>query len=401
MPFTNDAVLELADGVSIARKNASFKVSVGRGQMQGGRYTLPILDAFSTPTTLSDALEDLEVHIEGTAAWVELIAHVKALYEFGALVEPSAVKGLRRAHDKRFDSAPVHVRMLNDERRTSSFQAAIRRTVRPGDVVVEIGTGTGVLAVTAAMVGARHVYALEATTMSRVAQRLVETNGVTDTVTIMERHSFDVSLPQKADVLVSEIIGDDPLSEQILATFSDARERLLASDARSIPSRLQLRALPLEVPIEALEGFRFTPSRAATWAERYGLDFSGLVLASEAQDHLVHVNSHDTRRWKRLAEPILVGDFDLLRFDLGPVERQQPFRTTVAGSVSGVLLFFDADLGGGVDLSLHPDEATPSNSWGNLLYLLAKPVRVVAGEEWLLHYEYDRASRFRLMPQPE
>ncbi|MDQ3895967.1 MAG: 50S ribosomal protein L11 methyltransferase [Actinomycetota bacterium] len=392
----NDALLELADGLSITRKNASFKVSLGHVEMQGGRYTLPILDAFSTPRTLRDALTVLEGDIQGTAGWVELIGHVKALYELGALVEPTAVKGLRRAHDKRFDSAPIHVRMLNDERRTSSFQTAIRRTVRPGDVVLEIGTGTGVLAVTAAMAGARHVYAVEATAMSRIARRLVEINGVADGVTIIEGHSFDISLPERADVLISEIIGDDPLGEQILPTFADARERLLVADARMIPSRLRLRALPLEVPHEALEGFRFTPARAALWAARYGIDFTALVLTSESQDHLVHVNSYDTRTWKRLAEPISVGDFDLLSFEPGRLEQQVPFRATLAGSVSGVLLIFEADLGGGVELSLHPDQATPSNSWGNLLYLFAEPIPVVRGQELRLEYDFDRRSRIRL-----
>ena len=79
------------------------------------------------------------------------------------------------------------------------------------------------------------------------------------------------------------------------------------------------------------------------------------------------------------------------------MERQVPCRTSVAGSISEVLLFFEAELGGGVRLSLHPDEAAPSNSWGNLLYLFAKPVEVVSGDEWLLHCEYCRGSRIQLI----
>ncbi len=145
-----------------------------------------------------------------------------------------------------------------------------------------------------------------------------------------------------------------------------------------------------------MERFRFTPSRVASWAERYGIDFTGLVLSAEEHDDLVHVNSYDTRHWRRLAPPVLVGDFDLLRFELGTLERQVPFRTTAAGSISGVLLFFEAELGAGVDLSLHPDEATPSNSWGNVLYLPARPVDVAEGDDVLLQYDYSRGSRIRL-----
>lgn len=398
MPLTNDTLLEVTEGVTVARKNATFKVSIGHSKVQGCQYTLPILDVFSTPRTLADALKELERYVKGTAGWVEMVGHLKGLYEAGALIELHGSDASRRVHDGRFDSAPVHIRMLNDERRTSSFQAAIRAIVRPGDVVLDIGTGTGVLAVTAAMAGARHVYAVEATAMSRFARRLVEANGLADTVTVVEGHSFDVTLPERADVLVSETIGDDPLSEQILPIFSDARKRLLVGEPRLIPARLQLRALPIEAPVEALERFRFTSAAAAAWAQRYGIDFGALVQTSETQDHAVHINSYDTRDWRRLADPILLGDFDLLRFELERVERRALFRTTDAGSVSGLLLFFELDLGGGVGLSLHPDEATPSNSWGNLLYLLGEPVAVAAAQEWALQYEHRRGSRFRLVP---
>ncbi len=193
MPFTAATVLELADGVSIVRRDGKLRVVTPHRQLHTARYTLSILEAFSTPKTVSQGIDDLEARIRGTAGWVELIAYVKGLYQLGVLVEPS-IGAVRPVHEKRFDSAPVHIRMLNDDRRTSSFQLAIRRTVKPGDVVIDIGTGTGVLAITAAKAGARHVYAIEATGMSKIARRMVEANCVGDRVTVVEAHSFDVNL---------------------------------------------------------------------------------------------------------------------------------------------------------------------------------------------------------------
>jgi type I protein arginine methyltransferase len=269
--------------------------------------------------------------------------------------------------------------------------------VRPGDVVVDVGTGTGVLALTAAMAGAGHVYALETTALSRAAQRMVDANGLRDRITVMEAHSFDVDLPQRADVLVSEIIGDDPLGERIIPTFADARARLLTQDARVIPSRLLVKALPVHVPAEAIDRVRFTQRRADIWRQRYGFDFSSLVSLSAGHDHRIRVNSYETRTWGRFTEALTVADLDLLRCDQDLVERSVTFPSAQDGHISGVLIFFEAELGAGVRLTIHPDEATATNSWGSIVHLLAKPIHVVAGEVIRLLYHFDdRGSRVEL-----
>lgn len=385
--LTSDTVLELADGVAVHRSNGAFRLTVGGRRLWAGRYTLPILEAFSSPTAFGDALRDLEHRLRSVPAWVEVVAHVKALHQHGVLVVPGEGQSARRSHEKRFDSPPVHIRMLDDEQRTSRFQEAVRRTVKAGDVVVDIGTGTGVLAVTAAMAGARHVYAIEATDMAQTAQRIVEANGMGDRVTVLQAHSSDVELPERADVLVSEIIGDDPLGERILPTFDDARRRLLVEDARLVPAGIRVLVLPLEVPVERLHAALFTPSRVSSWSERYGIDFDALL--GERHDERLHVNSADIRDWKRLTAPLVVADLDLLAPHPDVLEWHGTVRTVEGGRISGVLVFFDARLADSVQLSLHPDDATPTNSWGNLLYLLASPVDVAAGDEVEVHYRFD------------
>ncbi len=70
--------------------------------------------------------------------------------------------------------------MLHDERRTGDYLRALAAAVRPDDVVLDIGTGSGVLAVAAARAGARRVYAVEASDIAEVAARVFEVNGVQD-----------------------------------------------------------------------------------------------------------------------------------------------------------------------------------------------------------------------------
>ena len=108
---------------------------------------------------------------------------INVLIEEGALVEPDAARGPTRGW-----ADPVeHARMLHDDRRTGDYLTALREAVRPGDVVLDLGTGSGVLAVAAARAGARRVYAIEATDIAEVAERVFAANGVQDRVTLIPR----------------------------------------------------------------------------------------------------------------------------------------------------------------------------------------------------------------------
>jgi len=98
------------------------------------------------------------------------------------------------------DAILFHASMLNDRRRTAGYLASIRDIVKPGDVVVDIGTGTGILAIAAVRAGARHVYAIEEARIARVARTLFEANGMTDHITLIRGRSTEVKLPQRADV---------------------------------------------------------------------------------------------------------------------------------------------------------------------------------------------------------
>ncbi len=83
---------------------------------------------------------------------------------------------------KPYGDIELQRRMVSDRPRTNAFAAAIREVVQPGDVVLDVGTGTGILAMFAAKAGARKVYAIDATDIAEVATDLVKANGLSDQI---------------------------------------------------------------------------------------------------------------------------------------------------------------------------------------------------------------------------
>ena len=146
--------------------------------------------------------------------------------------------------------------MLHDDARTSAFGLAISRRVRAhagGCVVLDLGTGPfAVLALFAARAGASKVFAVEANPEAAAkARALIASSAASDippgTIEVIEGFSTTITLPEQADLLISEIAGSLASEEGMLATIRDARLRHMKRpwDPRSyIPARVQTLAVP-------------------------------------------------------------------------------------------------------------------------------------------------------------
>jgi len=132
-----------------------------------------------------------------------------------------------------------HFAMMNDAPRNRAYAEAIARHVK-GKLVLEIGTGAGLLALLAARGGARRVITCEANVpLADVARQIVAANGFSDVITVVPKMSTDLvvgaDLPEKADILITETFAELLIGEGVIGSLNDARARLLKPDARAIP----------------------------------------------------------------------------------------------------------------------------------------------------------------------
>jgi hypothetical protein len=288
-------------------------------------------------------------------------------------------------------SGPVtelHVNMLNDDARTSAFLMALRKAIRPGDVVLDIGTGTGVFAVAAVQAGARHVYAMEAGAILPAARRVIEVNGVGDQVTLLHGWSGDLRLPERADVLVAELIGDEPFAEGIVGIVRDAVRRMLRPGARLVPARVRVLALPLQIPPSEAARLSFTNEALSAWHARYGIDFSPLAEMTTGP-HFAHaIDPLRVHGWRAIARPIPVMDVRLAA--RGPVRTRRRVVAEAAtdGTLNAVVLAFELHDAAGPFYSTEPSKLTDGHHWQSPLCVLHEPLTLEPGDRFVVDYAY-------------
>lgn len=129
-----------------------------------------------------------------------------------------------------------HEGMLGDAVRNAAFQKALKKHVRPGMSVLDIGSGSGLWAIAAAKLGARRVVAIEREQiLIPVIEKLISQNGVADRVEVLIGDSRDLSIKGKFDIIISETIGNEAFDEDIVPIMIDARRRFLKKDGVIIP----------------------------------------------------------------------------------------------------------------------------------------------------------------------
>ena len=257
--------------------------------------------------------------------------------------------------------------MLGDAARFGAYTEAIAAAVRPGDTVAEIGCGPGVFSMLACRAGARRVYAIESDDSIAFARALAEANGLSSQIEFFSSESQRTELPERANVIVSDIRGALPLFQNAIASLDDARKRFLAPGGIMIPQRDTLKAAVIETGEyyscltepwkKPAGGLDLSPSLEALLNQVYDGNFANRQLLTQAQD------------WGLLdytvgASPDVTAELDFC------AERE--------GTGHGVCLWFETKLFEGIGYSSAP--ADVRSVYGQRILPWLEPVAVREGQ---------------------
>jgi len=237
-----------------------------------------------------------------------------------------------------------YIQLLAEEARLEAVKRALTVAVCPGDVVVDVGTGTGAFALFAARAGARRVYAVERDEIVEVARSLVQANGASDIVAVFEADAATWVPPEPVDVVVYEDLEDVGIGAT-LGSLTSRLRRYLAPGGRFVPESITVRGAPVENEAQHRRSFPWSDGRA------YGLDLTPL------QEMAAHMRSNCALR----EDDLLAAPASFFAHDVGqPVaphgEATARFAVQREGTMHGVAVWFDAVLAAGVDWSNAPAE---------------------------------------------
>lgn len=181
----------------------------------------------------------------------------------------------RTSKDYYFDSYAhhaIHEEMLKDDVRTKTYEMAIKQNPHlfEGKIVLDVGCGTGVLSMFAAQAGAKHVYAVDCSSIIDQARAIIKLNNFENKVTLIQGKIEEIDLPVSAvDVLLSEWLGYCLLYESMLDSVLFARDKWLVPNGIVYPDKAVLY-------IAAIEDGQVKKERIDFWEDVYGFNMQPL-----------------------------------------------------------------------------------------------------------------------------
>ncbi|RPB08032.1 S-adenosyl-L-methionine-dependent methyltransferase [Morchella conica CCBAS932] len=230
----------------------------------------------------------------------------------------------------------IHEEMLKDEVRTNSYKNAIYQNAHlfKDKVVLDVGCGTSILSMFAVKAGAKHVIGVDMSTIIEKAREIVEVNGMSDKITLLQGKMEEVVLPvDKVDIIISEWMGYFLLYESMLDTVLLARDKYLAPGGLIFPDKAH-------IYMAAIEDGDYKEEKIGFWNNVYGFNFSPLQKTALAEPLV------DTVEMKAIVtDPGLIFSIDLYTVTPAELAFSVPYSLTVTRNdfVHALISWFDIE----------------------------------------------------------
>jgi type II protein arginine methyltransferase len=337
----------------------------GGGSPSTGR---PIDDARLALASILTQVHELERHVGAAKSLIEgVMSGTTGVDEF---ITGTAVQTIPR----------WHFPMLNDVERNDAFAKALEQSVEPGSHVLDIGSGTGLLAMMAVRAGAARVTTCEANPiLAEVTREIVARHGMADIISVIGKRSTDLQVGVDlgpADLVVSEIVDCGLIGEGLLPTVRHARSHLLRPGGKLLPASCRLLGALLDSPVVA------SLNSVTTSA---GLDLRRFNVVATRRHFPLRLSTWPHRL---ASEPVELVSFDLHRDPLEDGRALVEMPVTADTQVHGLVAWFEMDLCPGVMLHNAPDGA--GAHWMQAYVPFPSPVAVRAGQPVGLAFGWQR-----------
>jgi len=363
----------------------------GRAHLALAECLLQLKDMAGAVASFRGALDaeprnlGLHKHVAKTLERLGRISDAIACWQRAVAIDPGDFESqvlLRNLYTK---AVPVwHFPMMNDPARNDAYDRAIRRAVRPGMHVLDIGTGAGLLSMMAARAGAARVTTCEMVPeVAAMARRIVDANGFADRITVIPKISTDLvvgaDMPDRADLLVSEVLSSELLAENVVETVAHARAQLIKPGAPMIPAAVSV--------IAALVGGEDL-AKAVSVDRAAGFDISQFNAFSPSVINILM----DSSRFEMLTDPVEVFRFDLSKDIPATDAVTHDLPILRAGQAVGMLQWIRLYLDEETVFENQPTLERQVSGWRHMLFTLPHPTAVTAGQTARIEARHARSS---------
>ncbi|KAF2865885.1 arginine n-methyltransferas-like protein [Massariosphaeria phaeospora] len=230
----------------------------------------------------------------------------------------------------------IHEEMLKDEVRTRSYRDSIYQNghLFKDKVVLDVGCGTAILSMFAVKAGAKHVIGVDMSTIIDKAREIVERNGMTSKITLLQGKMEEVKLPfDKVDIIISEWMGYFLLYESMMDTVLYARDKYLAKDGLIFPDKAT-------IFLAGIEDGEYKEEKIGFWDNVWGFDYTPLKDTAMTEPLVDTVDIKAV-----VTDPAAVITFDLYTVKVEDLAFSLPYTIKVRRNdfVHAVIAWFDIE----------------------------------------------------------
>ena len=269
----------------------------------------------------------------------------------------------------------IHEEMIKDKIRTGSYKKAIEnnKTIFKDKIVLDIGSGTGILSIFAAKAGAKHVYGIEYADIADYSKEIIKQNNLSDKITIIQSKVEEAILPvDKVDIIISEWMGYFLLYESMLDTLLFARDKWLKKDGYLLPDKAQ-------IYLAGIQDSLYKYNKIDSWDNVYGFNFSVLKNPALAEPIIDNFPNNNI-----ISNSCKIFDIDLYTVKVEDLDFSAGYEIIFNkdDTFNGFVTWFDVEfdkIPNKITLSTSPYE--PSTHWKQVMFYSKNDIEVKKNEK--------------------